>query len=129
MAAVRHDLAFPYVYPDEYKKAKELLKSKSAETLLRLEKFMKSVKTTLAEGGLTNFQTDYRQKGLYSLSKKIVKKEGDIENIYDTAEYAANTLKLGEFYYIQYYELPETKGKCAPVDPLNPIKKIKLKPD
>ena len=77
------DLAFPYVYPDEYKKAKELLKSKSAETLPRLEKFMKSVKTTLAEGGLTNFQTDYRQKGLYSLSKKRVKKEGDIENIYD----------------------------------------------
>ena len=77
------DLSFPYIHPEEYKKVNELLKSKSQETLPHLEKFMKSVKTALAEGGLTNFQTDYRQKGLYSLSKKIAKKDGDIENIYD----------------------------------------------
>jgi GTP pyrophosphokinase len=77
------DLAFPYVYPKEYKEVKELMKLKSAETLPRLEKFMKSVKTSLVEGGLTNFTTDYRQKGLYSLSKKIITKGGDIENIYD----------------------------------------------
>jgi len=77
------DLAFPYVYSDEYKKVKELLKSKSAETLPKLEKFMKSVKTTLAEGGLINFTTDFRQKGIYSLSKKITKKNGEIDNIYD----------------------------------------------
>ena len=37
----------------------------------------------MAEEGLTNFHTDYRQKGLYSLSKKIVKKGGEIENVYD----------------------------------------------
>ncbi len=77
------DLSFPYVYPEEYEKVNELIKLKSAETLPKLEKFMKSVKKALAEDGLTHFHTDYRLKGLYSLSKKIVKKEGDIEKIYD----------------------------------------------
>ena len=48
---------------------------------------------------------------------------GYIENIYDTAEYAANTLKLDEFYYIQYYETPKTVGKCAP-QPFGPVYKI-----
>jgi RelA/SpoT family (p)ppGpp synthetase len=77
------DLSFPYVYPKEYEETKELLKTKKAETLPKLEKFMKSVKTALAESGLTKFQTDYRQKGLYSLSKKIALKDGDIEKVYD----------------------------------------------
>ena len=77
------DLSFPYVYPKEFKEVKELIKLKNDETLPKLERFMKSVMRTLAEEGLTNFHTDYRQKGLYSLSKKIVKKDGDIEKIYD----------------------------------------------
>ena len=77
------DLSFPYVYPEEYKNVTELMKLKSAETLPKLEKFMKLVKRALAEEGLTNFKTDYRQKGLYSLSKKIIKKGGEIENVYD----------------------------------------------
>lgn len=77
------DLSFPYVFPDEYKKVKELMKIKQAETLPHLEKFMKSVKTAMAEGGLVNIQTDYRKKGLFSLSKKLERKSGDIEKIYD----------------------------------------------
>ena len=89
------DLSFPYIHPEEYKKVNELLKSKSQETLPHLEKFMKSVKTALAEGGLTNFQTDYRQKGLYSLSKKIAKKDGDIENILSSLMTEDQQRKLG----------------------------------
>jgi GTP diphosphokinase / guanosine-3',5'-bis(diphosphate) 3'-diphosphatase len=77
------DLSFPYVYPKEYAEVKELMKLKSAETLPRLESFMKSVKKSLAEEGIINFTTDYRQKGFYSLSKKIIRKDGDIEKIYD----------------------------------------------
>jgi guanosine-3',5'-bis(diphosphate) 3'-pyrophosphohydrolase len=77
------DLSFPYIYPKEYENVKELIKQKKAETLPRLEKFMKSIKTALAEEGLLNFKTDYRVKGLYSLSRKIATKGGDIENVYD----------------------------------------------
>lgn len=77
------DLSFPYVYPEEYEKVKELMKTKNEETLPKLEHFMKSVKKALAEEGFINFKTDYRQKGLYSLSKKIITKGGDIDKIYD----------------------------------------------
>jgi len=77
------DLSFPYIFPKEYDEAKELLKLKKNETLPKLEKFMRSLKKTLAEEGLTDAKTDFRQKGIYSLSKKINKKGGDIEKIYD----------------------------------------------
>lgn len=77
------DLSFPYIYPKEYENVKELIKQKKAETLPKLEKFMKSIKTALAEEGFINFKTDYRIKGLYSLNKKIAIKGGDIENVYD----------------------------------------------
>jgi len=92
------DLSFPYVYPEEYKHVKELVKSKSVETLPRLEKFMKSVKRALAEGGLLDIHTDYRQKGLYSLSKKIIKKDGDIEKVYDILALRIFTNNVSDCY-------------------------------
>lgn len=94
------DLSFPYVYPEEYKKAQELLKTKSDETLPKLEKFMKSVKKALAEEGLTNFHTDYRQKGLFSLSKKIESKGGDIEKIYDILALRIFTENVSDCYKV-----------------------------
>jgi len=94
------DLSFPYIYPKEYENVKELVKSKSAETMPKLEKFMKSVKKALAEEGLTNFHTDYRQKGLYSLSKKIITKDGDIEKIYDILALRIFTKDVSDCYKV-----------------------------
>jgi GTP diphosphokinase / guanosine-3',5'-bis(diphosphate) 3'-diphosphatase len=94
------DLSFPYIYPEEYKNVTELMKYKKSETLPKLEKFMKSVKKALAEEGLTNIQTDYRQKGLYSLSKKIIKKEGDIEKIYDILAIRIFTESIADCYKV-----------------------------
>jgi GTP diphosphokinase / guanosine-3',5'-bis(diphosphate) 3'-diphosphatase len=94
------DLSFPYIYPDEYKNVKDLMKLKSAETLPKLERFMKSVKKALAEEGLTKIETDYRQKGLYSLSKKIITKDGDIEKIYDILALRIFTTDIADCYKI-----------------------------
>lgn len=77
------DLAFPYVFPEEYKKTKAIVKQKSKETNDRLEKILKSVRKALAKEGITKFHTDYRVKGLYSLYKKLVRKDMDIEKVYD----------------------------------------------
>ncbi|MFA6430292.1 MAG: HD domain-containing protein [Candidatus Paceibacterota bacterium] len=77
------DLSFKYVDPKEYEETIKLLKQKKEETLPRLEKFIKSVKKALAKEGLTNIATDYRQKGIYSLHKKLDSKDNDIEKIYD----------------------------------------------
>jgi guanosine-3',5'-bis(diphosphate) 3'-pyrophosphohydrolase len=60
---------------------------------------MKSVKKALAEEGLTNIQTDYREKGLYSLSRKIIRKGGDIEKVYDILAMRIFTDYRGEDCY------------------------------
>lgn len=105
------DLSFYYLYPEEYKKVTELMKLKKTETLPRLEKFMKSIKKALAEEGLTNIQTDYRQKGLYSLSKKIVSKGGEIDNIYDILALRIFTDNIADCYKV----LGIIHGKWVPL--------------
>lgn len=77
------DLAFPYVYPKEYEEILKLRKQKSKETLERLTKINKSIKKELAKNNITNFKTDYRIKRLYSLYKKLERKEKNIEKIRD----------------------------------------------
>lgn len=79
------DLSFPYVYPNEYKKTKEILKERSRQTLAKLEKVDRSIKKKLAENGMRHFHTSHRIKGIYSLYKKLVRKKWDTEKIYDIA--------------------------------------------
>ncbi len=77
------DLSFPYVYPEEYTKTKQLLKEKSKATEHSLDKFQKSLHKTLAENNYSHIKMDFRTKGLYSLWLKLKRKDGDIEKIYD----------------------------------------------
>jgi len=77
------DLAFAYVHPEEWEKAKSLLKTKREIQEKHLEKFEKLIKKELAKEGVTKFTIDHRVKGLYSLHKKFHKYKGDVETIYD----------------------------------------------
>lgn len=77
------DYAFPFVYPEEYKKTKELLKTRNKEQFHKLDQFQKSIKKVLAKENITEFTVDYRMKTLYSLYKKLVRKDWNIEKIYD----------------------------------------------
>lgn len=77
------DLSFKYVQPKEYEETLELLRNKKEENIPRLEKFIKSVKKALAGENIVDIKTDYRQKGIYSLYKKLQTHENDIEKIYD----------------------------------------------
>ncbi len=77
------DTAFPFVNKKEYEKTKKLLKEKSTEDAKKLEKFQKSVKKALAKNNITKFNSDYRIKTLYSLYKKLLRKDWNIEKIYD----------------------------------------------
>jgi guanosine-3',5'-bis(diphosphate) 3'-pyrophosphohydrolase len=77
------DLSFPYVYPKEYQRVKDLMKQKSKERLKHLEKFHKSVIKALVKAGITTAHSYYRIKGLWSLYKKITRKDWDIDKVYD----------------------------------------------
>jgi len=77
------DLAFPYLYPKEYEKTKELFKQRKKEDLRNLDRFQRSVKKTLAKKGITQISADYRIKNLYSLYKKLERKDWNIDKVYD----------------------------------------------
>lgn len=79
------DLAFEHAFPEEYAQTKKLLSERSTATLERLEKMTRTLRKELAQNGITHFHSDYRVKGLYSLYRKLARKEGDIEKIYDIA--------------------------------------------
>jgi GTP pyrophosphokinase len=77
------DLAFPYVYPEEYKKVCDLLETRTGKSNTLLEKERRTLQKKLADTGMTNFNTSYRVKGLYSLYHKLRRKDWDIDNVYD----------------------------------------------
>lgn len=77
------NLAFPYVYPKEYEVVKKLLKEHQKTNTERLQKFSRSIKKAFAKEGLIQIKTDERIKSLYSLWKKLSRKNMEIEKIYD----------------------------------------------
>lgn len=94
------DLSFQYVYPAEFKKTRELLKSKREKSVPELEKFMRTIKKSLAAENILDFKTDYRQKGIYSLYKKLKTHDNDIEKIYDILAIRINVGNITECYKI-----------------------------
>lgn len=77
------DLAFPYVYPEEYKKVKKIAGTPLKRALDILEKSRKTLQKKLAEIGIKNFKTMSRVKGMYSLFRKLERRDWDIDAIHD----------------------------------------------
>jgi GTP pyrophosphokinase len=77
------DAAFPYAYPREYEKVRELLKERKSENEKRLEKAERVIKRELAQAGILSFHTEARVKGVYSLFRKLERKDWDITKIHD----------------------------------------------
>ncbi len=76
------DLAFAYVYPEEYKKTVKILKATVKGAEVKLEKFLNNIKAELAKNGMRNFKTDYRVKGIYSLYQKLGRKK-EVASVHD----------------------------------------------
>ncbi len=79
------DLAFQYVAPEQYAEIKKLVKERGKEKLANVEKFQKSVVKALAKEKIIDIKTDYRIKNHYSLYQKLIRRNNDIEKIYDIA--------------------------------------------
>jgi len=79
------DLAFEYAMPEEFAATRETLTLHAKGTLTRLEKMQKTLRKSMAENGIKHFHTDYRVKGLWSFYRKLKRKEGDVEKVYDIA--------------------------------------------
>jgi GTP pyrophosphokinase len=79
------DIAFKHAYPNEYEQTRTLLDQREDEIRKRLENMLKSIKKALAKEELTDVQTDCRVKGIYSLYKKMPRKNSDLTQICDVA--------------------------------------------
>jgi guanosine-3',5'-bis(diphosphate) 3'-pyrophosphohydrolase len=77
------DLAFPYVYPEEYKQVTALIQKRATTLNELLERERKTLQKRLADSALLDFNTSYRVKGLFSLYHKLKRKEWDINAVYD----------------------------------------------
>lgn len=79
------DLAFPYVYTEEYKKVEEMVKGKYEQKEKDLEKVKIELEKELKENSVKNFRIDSRVKHLYSLYKKLQRPDVNmnIDEVYD----------------------------------------------
>lgn len=92
------DLAFPYVYPEEYKRVEELSRPQAKKSEEALEKARKSLQKKLAEAGVKNFRTFCRVKGMYSLFQKLKRRDWDMDKIYDYLAIRVVVGDIGECY-------------------------------
>ncbi|MFA6428247.1 MAG: RelA/SpoT family protein [Candidatus Buchananbacteria bacterium] len=79
------DLAFPFVYPDDYKWLTKILPTKKQEQEIYLEDVKKILDKELTKNNIQPVSVHGRAKHLYSLCQKLLRPEynRDISKIYD----------------------------------------------
>ena len=77
------DAAFPYAYPKEYKEVDEILKEKKEPYKNYLSEVSERLRKELLKSKIKYFDVNYRIKHKYSLYKKLLKYDRDIDKIYD----------------------------------------------
>lgn len=83
LAGEIQDLAFPYAYPKEYEDVQKLLKTRRKHDSKYIEKVYRGLKREMAEYGIKDCSTHYRIKGVYSLYRKLKRKEMNIDEVHD----------------------------------------------
>lgn len=77
------DNAFPYAYPEDYKKVEEIIKDKKDLFKEYLEEVRSQLTKALAQNNIPVSEMTYRVKHKYSLWKKLLRYEMNIEKIHD----------------------------------------------
>ncbi len=77
------DLAFPYAYPEEYKWLSKEIKEDYAERQNYAQRVVPIVLKNLKEHGIEPLSVDSRAKRYYSLYKKLLRYDMNLENVTD----------------------------------------------
>lgn len=83
MKGALEDASFPYIMPEEYKETVRLRQQKAKEYIKKIEKINRDLCKHLVKAGVTKFKTDFRIKHIYSLYKKLLRYNMDIDKIHD----------------------------------------------
>lgn len=94
------DLAFPHVDPDAYQHTLEVQKLAKKETEVGLAKIQKTLQKELVKRGLTDFRTEIRTKGIWSLHQKLKRKHDDITAIHDIAALRVIVKTIDDCYLV-----------------------------
>ncbi len=83
LKAEMQDLGFKYAQPEDYARLVQLVKVTTRKSAHYLTLLKHDIREFLKEGGIQDADVGGRQKHLYSIYKKLVKVDGDIDKIYD----------------------------------------------
>ncbi len=94
------DMAFPIVYPEEYKWVKESAEDKIRDGKIYIEKIIPVLKERLKENGVHSAEIHYRVKHYYSLYKKLLRYGMDFDKIFDIVAVRIIVNSLEECYAV-----------------------------
>jgi len=94
------DAAFLYAYPKEYKEVQDILKQKSKLNEKYIEKVRRSLQKNLAKENIKAIKIDHRIKRIYSLYKKLLRYDMDIDKIYDIVALRVIVGNVAECYRV-----------------------------
>jgi len=77
------DLSFKYLHPEQYKKIAQLLDETRQERLEYIDSIKKFLSTQMQQSGISNYQVTGRAKHIYSIWRKMKKKNYDFDDLYD----------------------------------------------
>lgn len=92
------DLSFPYIYPKEYERVKAIRDKVITTEGAYLEKTLDFIKNEMKNSGINFYDIHGREKQLYSLYQKLLKKGWDSENIHDIVALRVIVDNVGDCY-------------------------------
>ena len=93
------DLAFKYLYPEEYTHITSLVDSKRADRELITQEYLSVLQLTLARNGIQS-EISGREKHFYSIWKKMNERGKNFDEIYDLIAIRVITNTDKECYYV-----------------------------
>lgn len=83
MQSQLEDLSFKFLQPEEYKKVEKILHQEEAKSSRYVDGIIKKISKLLYENNIKDFNVSGRVKHVYSLYKKLQKKDFDMSQIHD----------------------------------------------
>ncbi len=92
------DLSFKYVKPKDYQRVKAIRDQNITEKNVYLDKIIKTMEQELKSADIKYLDIHGREKQLYSLYQKLLKKNWEVSNIYDIVALRVIVKDVGDCY-------------------------------
>jgi len=94
------DLAFRYLQPQTYKEIAKTIKSRRIERDNFIQMAMDKLRNALVQAGLEKFDISGRAKHIYSIYKKMQRKDVDYQEIYDASAIRVLVPQVADCYMV-----------------------------